>query len=300
MYISGEPSFENNLKTNAGLGQDPVNGVDTNVYANGTAHQDIYIAGYENVHAASLVVTGDITSGPGSIWIWAEQSPHYIRNRQFAVMSGGPHNGLDAFRNARPNSQTQNAPTGSQNPKYLYGVARGTDVYWSGCVDLTITKTVTGDFADPTRVFDFTVRVPDLAAGDTCDVIYYTTADGTNWVVNDDASTLTADANSDLKFSLTHYQKIVISIPAGCQVTITEATGVDYVPSYVVGTNESMSNHTVTLTLNDDTTVAFTNLMNAPSPSGVSFRTVPFALMLIMGLLLPAVMPRRRRRKEEE
>ena len=300
MYISGKPSFENNLKTNAGLGQDPVNGVDTNVYANGTAHQDIYIAGYENAHAASLVVTGDITSGPGSIWIWAEQSPHYIRNRQFAVMSGGPHNGLDAFRNARPNSQTQNAPTGSQNPKYLYGVARGTDVYWSGCVDLTITKTVTGDFADPTRVFDFTVRVPDLAAGDTCDVIYYTTADGTNWVMNGDASTLTAYANSALKFSLTHYQKIVISIPAGCQVTITEATGVDYVPSYVVGTNESMSNHTVTLTLNDDTTVAFTNLMNAPSPSGVSFRTVPFALMLIMGLLLPAVMPRRRRRKEEE
>ena len=215
-------------------------------------------------------------------------------------MSGGPHNGLDAFRNARPNSQTQNAPTGSQNPKYLYGVARGTDVYWSGCVDLTITKTVTGDFADPTRVFDFTVCVPDLAAEDTCDVIYYTTADGTNWVVNGDASTLTADANSDLKFSLTHYQKIVISIPAGCQVTITEATGVDYVPSYVVGTNESVSDHTVTLTLNDDTTVAFTNLMNAPSPSGVSFRTVPFALMLIMGLLLPAVMPRRRRRKEEE
>ncbi len=74
----------------------------------------------------------------------------------------------------------------------------------------------------------------------------------------------------------------------------------DYEPSYVVGTNESESNHTVTLTLNDDTTVAFTNLMNAPSPSGVSFRTVPFALMLIMGLLLPAVMPRRRRRKEEE
>lgn len=53
-------------------------------------------------------------------------------------------------------------------------------------------------------------------------------------------------------------------------------------------------------TINDDTTVAFTNQMNAPSPSGVSFRTVPFALMLIMGLLLPAVMPRRRRRKEEE
>ena len=164
-------------------------------------------------------------------------------------MSGGPHNGLDAFRNARPNSQTQNAPTGSQNPKYLYGVARGTDVYWSGCVDLTITKTVTGDFADPTRVFDFTVRVPDLAAGDTCDVIYYTTADGTNWVVNGDASTLTADANHDLTFQLSHHQRIVISIPAGCEVTVTETTGVDYVPSYAIGSGAATQNNIASFTI---------------------------------------------------
>ena len=111
---------------------------------------------------------------------------------------------------------------------------------------------------------------------------------------------MTADANHDLTFQLSHHQRIVISIPAGCEVTVTETTGVDYVPSYAIGSGAATQNNIASFTINDDTTVAFTNQMNAPSPSGVSFRTVPFALMLIMGLLLPAVMPRRRRRKEEE
>ena len=143
-----------------------------------------------------------------------------------------------------------------------------------------------------------------LTAGDICAYTRYTSTDGTTWTAatgEGATGTLTANSSGVLtNIRLGHHQKIVISIPAGCEVTVTETTGVDYVPSYAIGSGAATQNNIASFTINDDTTVAFTNLMNAPSPSGVSFRTVPFALMLIMGLLLPAVMPRRRRRKEEE
>ena len=206
---------------------------------------------------------------------------------------------MGAFRNAQTDTATRNPL--KKAPWYLYGVRRGNsaNVYWSGSVDLAVTKTVTGDFADPTRAFNFTVYVADLAQGDACDATYYTTNDGTNWT-QVRTSTLTADANHDLTFQLSHHQRIVISIPAGCEVTVTETTGVDYVPSYAIGSGAATQNNIASFTINDDTTVAFTNQMNAPSPSGVVFHTVPFVLMLAVGLLLPAVTLRRQRRKKEE
>ena len=300
MYISGGPVFSENKATGLDLGNEPKNGADAAVYTdNTTGPQDIYIAGYDSADAASLVVTGDITSGPASIWVWAEASRHYVQSKQFAVMESGIHNGLGAFRNAQTDTATRNPL--KKAPWYLYGVRRGNsaNVYWSGSVDLAVTKTVTGDFADPTRAFNFTVHVADLAQGDACDATYYTTNDGTNWT-QVSTSTLTADANHDLTFQLSHHQRIVISIPAGCEVTVTETTGVDYVPSYAIGSGAATQNNIASFTINDDTTVAFTNQMNAPSPSGVVFHTVPFVLMLAVGLLLPAVTLRRQRRKKEE
>ena len=48
-------------------------------------------------------------------------------------------------------------------------------------------------------------------------------------------------------------------------------------------------------------TITFTNTsVIYPSPTGVSFHIAPFVLMMVAGLgLMPARMPRRRRRREE-
>ena len=95
--------------------------------------QDIYIAGFEgddgDRSAASLVVSGDITSGDGTIWVWAAESPHYKTLQQFAVIEGhSSTNSLKAFRNARVDTDT-----GADSlDTYLYGINRDDYVCWYG------------------------------------------------------------------------------------------------------------------------------------------------------------------------
>ena len=104
----------------------------------GQARQDIYVAGYANesdddISAASLVVDGDITSGNGTIWVWAEQPPRYKTLGQFARYTTGVTDTgttLAAFRNAQDDVTTG----ADQIGEYLYGMTRGDGpvVYWSG------------------------------------------------------------------------------------------------------------------------------------------------------------------------
>lgn len=101
------------------------------------ARQDIFIAGYEGddgaTNAASLVVTGNLSSGNGTIWVWAAEVPHYQMLQQFAVIAEGAAvtaDAVHAFRNARDDTAAKN-DTG----EYLYGTLEGEKagfVYWSG------------------------------------------------------------------------------------------------------------------------------------------------------------------------
>ena len=102
------------------------------------ARQDIFIAGYANddpeaTNAASLVITGDIGSGEGSIWVWAQENPHYMATRQFGKIGDGvsvSEETLNAFRNARDDSTTEN-----ETGDYLRGTLEGEttgNVYWNG------------------------------------------------------------------------------------------------------------------------------------------------------------------------
>jgi hypothetical protein len=101
--------------------------------------QDIYIDGYsgedEATNAASLEVNGNITSEAGSIWVWAEESPHYKTMKQFAKYTSGVTNTattMAVFRNAREDTITG----ADQAGQYLYGVTKeddaGSNVFWYG------------------------------------------------------------------------------------------------------------------------------------------------------------------------
>ena len=85
--------------------------------------------------ADSLIVNGDITSGDGSIWVWAEKSPRYKTMCQFGKFQGSITNlddSLKAFRNAQDDETTGYKP----NPSYVYleGVTGDESgcVYWCG------------------------------------------------------------------------------------------------------------------------------------------------------------------------
>ncbi len=308
MNISGGPVFVNNVKTGATLGQTPANGSDSSVYPGGTSvYQDIYIAGYSGTDAASLTVTGDITSDDGSIWVWAQDDPHFIQNQQFAVMEGGPHSGLGAFRNARPDSQTQNPLKNQEGtPLYLYGVARDGKVYWSGSMNLTISKHITGSFAILTDEFSFTVS--GLERDYQCDYARYT-YDGSEWKADTGTGAkgkLTADANGKLSGSalrLGNNQRIMISIPRGITVTVTEEEYGCYVPGYVVQAAGSDpadpvgSNTASNIAMNVDTAVDFTNNLEPVAPTGYHTDILPFLLLLVTGLLLASLAGRRRKKE---
>ena len=293
MNISGAPVFSNNVKTGAVSGT-PKNGNDATFYSGTTAPQDIYLAGYTGTTANSLVVTGDIdvgTIGQGSITVWAAENPHYVQNRQFAVMSGGTWTGLDAFRNAQPDTTTENPLKNEEGtPKYLYGVARDGKVFWSGSMDLTVSKTVTGELADPTESFNFTVTFTGLDDGYKCDFAIYG-FNGTDWIAltgNENLGKKTV-SNGTITFSLTHNQKIVISVPRGVNVTITETDPGFGQPSYVIDSAPSVSGSvTGAVAMNTDTSVAFTNHFPAVAPTGVFSNTTPFGMLFLFGTFLAA------------
>jgi hypothetical protein len=97
--------------------------------------QDVYIAGYPGVTADSLILVDDITSGDGSIWVYAEKNPHYLQNEQFAKLLleqgktelSDEETTMKAFRNARSDNDT-----GNGTETFLSGELNGSDIHWNG------------------------------------------------------------------------------------------------------------------------------------------------------------------------
>ena len=208
LYISGSPSFSNNISTAMEL-NNATNGGESYT----SARQDIYIAGYTSDDAASLKVTGNMTCNEGSIWVWAENPKHYLQAMQFGILSGGTWLGLDAFRNARDDNETQNAQIG--NHQWLYGLA-GEDgqLYWYGCAEIPVTKTVVGSEGDRSKEFSFTIQTDPAVES-----VAYTkngTAGGT------------ISGNGGV-FTMKHGDTVALQgIPMYTNVTLTENNG-DYV-----------------------------------------------------------------------
>ena len=295
MNISGAPVFSNNKKTDA-VTSDSENGGTTDYYSGTTSKQDIFIAGYDSTDATSLHVTGNINLASGSIAVWVEHQQHYEQSKQFAVMDGGPWNGLDAFRNARTDADTGNRPKDTDTIKYLYGVTRGNDgkVYWYGGADLTITKIVTGDMGDTTKAFTFTIT--GLPSGESYTYKKYATTDGTTWAeVTSGGGTLTTSANT---FTLTHRQKVVIeSLPLNTALTIAEVND-NYTTTWQLDSNAATTGSSTSVTLTADATFAVENNLPAVAPTGLSFAYAPFLLMGAAGIML-GLIGRRKRREEE-
>lgn len=105
------------------------------------ARQDIYIEGYDGTEdaATSIVITGNLTGEPGSIWVWAENANHYKTLTQFATVQAGvtlTDASYKVFRNARSDADTEcggDYLTGQKGEVATY-------VYWTGGFDLVFQK----------------------------------------------------------------------------------------------------------------------------------------------------------------
>jgi hypothetical protein len=173
---------------------------------------------------------------------------------------------------------------------------------------LTVTKTVTGSYANKDKVFDFTIYLEDsggvpLASGAT---FSYTKEAGGSAVESD---TLTVVAGGMATFSLKHGQKIIINgVNANGKIRIVEDQGSFYDAYFIDSVlGETKSNDTGPLMRNmtADRVFDFTNERIVVPPTSIDktdtgqlwlLTGLPI-LMLLTGLLFLAARTQYRRRK---
>lgn len=153
----------------------------------------------------------------------------------------------------------------------------------TGAYDLTIEKQVTGEMGDRDKLFEFAIRIVDAPE----ETYPYTLTDasgtkkeGTIRVQNDEGS-----------FQLSHGQRITIhGIPNGTTYTIAEPgareDGYSVTPSGspTSADVEVFTDGRCTGTLDQPTTVTYTNQKATAVPTGIRLDTLPWLLTLLCGL----------------
>ena len=154
-----------------------------------------------------------------------------------------------------------------------------------GAYDLTIEKRVTGEMGDRDKPFTFQISVPSMANK----TVSYTggIVTGITGVVAPNDSTLNLDAEGKATFNLSHGQTITIhGLPVGTTYTITEPDA--QADGYTVtasGEDAKMTRDaSCSGTLNQETTVTFTNEKGTAVPTGIRLNALPWLLALLCGL----------------
>jgi len=154
-------------------------------------------------------------------------------------------------------------PPGANDPSYTSGdpvnlsVTNGRTIYLvyelkPTEADVTVSKTVTGKYANMTKAFTFTATFKD-ENGTLLNTGSFLTGDG---------GTLTVDANGEAVFTLKHGQTFTIKdIPVDYQIEIIEAPDDNYTPSFMdsTGTNYPDENETGFRIVDEGWTFDFTN-----------------------------------------
>lgn len=154
-----------------------------------------------------------------------------------------------------------------------------------GAYDLTIEKRVTGEMGDRDKPFTFQISVPSMANK----TVSYTggIVAGITGVVAPNDSTLNLDAEGKATFTLSHGQTITIhGLPVGTTYTITEldAQADGYTVTASSETSKMTRDASCNGTLNQETTVTFTNQKATAVPTGLRLDALPWLLALLCGL----------------
>jgi hypothetical protein len=183
-----------------------------------------------------------------------------------------------------------NATVGSNNnvysPSFIYSDASATIVNTYNPpegLDLTISKTVTGNMGSRTKAFSFTITLTDASGNplSDCDI---------SVLLPDQTKTVyTTDASGVLTLSLAHGQSLTLQdLPQGTRYTITETDPGNYTTTFSVtgGSYDTAAEHTQSGALDgeDDVTVAVTNHLDMAVPTGIKTDLQPALLTTALAL----------------
>ena len=159
----------------------------------------------------------------------------------------------------------------------------------TGAYDLTIEKQVTGEMGDRDKPFTFQIQLKKSDGSILTGEYDYTggIVDGITGAVAPDDDSLKLDAEGKATFALSHGQTITIhGLPVGTTYTITEPDA--QADGYTVtasGADAKMSRDaSCNGTLNQETTVTFTNQKATAVPTGLRLDALPWLLALLCGL----------------
>jgi hypothetical protein len=155
-------------------------------------------------------------------------------------------------------------------------------------VNLTVSKTVTGNFSDPDGTFPFTISLTDGDGNPLNDLDVEVLLPGQTA-----ATIYTTDADGQITVNLKDAQQVTLQdLPQGTQYTVVEKEATDYETTFDVtgGSADPSEGQTQSGTLNsaDDVAVHVTNDRNVVVPTGVrvEVQSSVTAIVLALGALL--------------
>lgn len=164
-----------------------------------------------------------------------------------------------------------------------------------GAYDLTIAKQVTGEMGDRDKLFTFQIQLKESDGSILAGEYDYTggIVDGITGAVAPDDDSLKLDAEGKATFALSHGQTITIhGLPVGTTYTITEPDA--QADGYTVtasGEDAKMTRDaSCNGTLDQATTVTFTNEKATAVPTGIRQDILPWLLALLCGMTGCAVL----------
>lgn len=157
-------------------------------------------------------------------------------------------------------------------------------IWKQSTVTLTVTKTVTGNFGDKSKAFQFSMQVD---GGNSFEL----TANGT---------ALAKGSQSDYTFSLKDGENIVIEgMPVGKKIVLAETNAEQYTVSFN-DTVETNRNYVNEKGLTADTEIAVVNYRYTQPDTGVFVDSLPYILIIACVAGVAALFLIRRRKKRED
>ena len=152
--------------------------------------------------------------------------------------------------------------------------------------NLTFSKAITGNQADKTETFAFTLSITNCADGT------YTDSEGNTITVTNGSATQ--------NYTLTDSDTVTVyGLTPAAVCTVSETAG-DYTPSIVIDNGSAISAATTgNLTMNADHTAAFTNTRDGVIPTGVILTVAPFAIGLLVAAAVIIFVLAKKRKKTE-
>ena len=168
--------------------------------------------------------------------------------------------------------------TGAANENILYAIWK------QSTVTLTVTKTVTGNFGDKSKAFQFSMQVDG----------------GNSFKLTAKGTALPRGSQSDYIFSLKDGENIVIEgMPVGKKIVLAETNAEQYTVSFN-DTVETNRNYVNEKGLKENTTIKVTNHRNVPPDPGVFVDSLPYILIIACVAGVAALFLIRRRKKRED